>query len=84
VSGAKGDVPADSFSSSADAPRGVLNVALGLPASTAVASNAVLARLVLRGDKPGISYLVYRAPVIKNATGETLNAQVRAARVVIR
>ncbi len=84
VSGAKGDVPADSFSSSADAPRGVLNVALGLPASTAVAGNAVLARLVLRGDKPGISYLVYRAPVIKNATGETLNAQVRAARVVIR
>jgi general secretion pathway protein D len=84
VSGAKGDVPADSFSSSADVPRGVLNVALGLPASTSVSANAVLARLVLRGDKPGISYLVYRAPVIKNATGETLNAQVRAARVVIR
>jgi general secretion pathway protein D len=84
VSGAKGDVGADSFNSSADASRGVLNVAFGLPASTAPAANAVLARLVLRGDKPGISYLVYRAPVIKNATGETLNAQVRAARVVIR
>jgi general secretion pathway protein D len=84
VSGAKGEVPVDSFSASADAPRGVLNVSLGLPASTPATANAVLARLVLRGDKPGISYLVYRAPVIKNATGETLNAQVRAARVVIR
>jgi general secretion pathway protein D len=84
VSGAKGDVAADSFNSSADASRGVLNVAFGLPASTAPAANAVLARLTLRGDKPGISYLVYRAPVIKSATGETLNAQVRAARVVIR
>jgi general secretion pathway protein D len=84
VSGVRGDVPTESFNASADAARGVLNLSLGLPASAAPADNAVLARVVMRGDKPGISYLVYRAPVIKNAAGETLNAQVRAARVVIR
>lgn len=84
VSGGRGDVPAASFNSSANAAAGVLNVSLALPASLPGTDNAVLARIVLRGDKPGISYLVYRAPVIKNASGETLNAQVRAARVVIR
>ena len=85
VSGNRGEVAADSFNSSADAARGLLNIALGLPGTTtASATNAVLARVVMRGERPGISYLVYRAPVIKGAGGETLNAQVRAARVVIR
>jgi general secretion pathway protein D len=85
VSGNRGEVAADSFNSSADATRGLLNVALGLPGTAAPATaNAVLARVVMRGERPGISYLVYRAPVIKSASGETLNAQVRAARVVIR
>jgi len=84
VSGSRGDVAADSFNSSADASRGVLNVSLGLTGGTAPAGNAVLARVVMHGQKPGISYLVYRAPAIKTASGETLNAQVRAARVVIK
>ncbi len=84
VSGTKGDVAADSFNSSADASRGVLNVSLGLAGGAAPAGNAVLARVVMHGEKPGISYLVYRAPSIKTASGETLNAQVRAARVVIK
>jgi general secretion pathway protein D len=84
VSGSRGDVAADSFNSSADASRGVLNVSLGLAGGAAPAGNAVLARVVMHGEKPGISYLVYRAPSIKTASGETLNAQVRAARVVIK
>jgi len=84
VSGSRGDVAADSFDSSADASRGVLNVSLGLAGGAAPAGNAVLARVVMRGEKPGISYLVYRAPAIKTASGEALNAQVRAARVVIK
>jgi len=84
VSGSRGDIAADSFNSSADASRGVLNVSLGLAGGVAPAGNAVLARVVMRGEKPGISYLVYRAPSIKTASGETLNAQVRAARVVIK
>ncbi len=84
VSGSRGDVAADSFDSSADASRGVLNVSLGLAGGAAPAGNAVLARVVMHGEKPGISYLVYRAPAIKTASGEALNAQVRAARVVIK
>jgi general secretion pathway protein D len=84
VSGNRGDVAADSFNSSADAGRGLLNIALGLPGTAAPSPNAVIARVVMRGERPGISYLVYRAPVVKSASGETLNAQVRAARVVIR
>jgi len=59
-------------------------VSLGLAGGAAPAGNAVLARVVMRGEKPGISYLVYRAPAIKTASGEALNAQVRAARVVIK
>jgi hypothetical protein len=84
VSGSRGDVAADSFNSSADASRGVLTVSLGLAGGAVPAGNAVLARVVMHGEKPGISYLVYRAPSIKTASGETLNAQVRAARVVIK
>ena len=84
VSGARGDVPTQSFSSSADASRGLLNLSLALPAGDATPSNAVLARVVMRGEKPGISYLVYRAPAIRTASGEVVNAQVRAARVLIK
>jgi general secretion pathway protein D len=84
VSAAKGEVAADSFNSSADASRGVLNIALGLSGGAAAAGNTVLARVVLRGEKPGISYLVYRAPAIRTASGELLNAQVRAARVIVK
>jgi len=84
VSGARGDVAADSFNSSADASRGLLNLSLALPAGDATPANAVLARVVMRGEKPGISYLVYRAPAIRTASGEVVNAQVRAARVLIK
>ena len=44
----------------------------------------MLARLQMRGERPGISYLVYRAPAIRTASGEVINAQVRAARVLIK
>jgi general secretion pathway protein D len=84
VRGTRGDIAADSFNSSADAQRGLLSISLTLSGSTAPAGNAVLARVVLQGAKPGISYLVYRAPAIKTAAGETLSAQLRAARVVIK
>ena len=84
VSGQRGDIAAQSFDSSADPARGVLNVNLALGEGAVDANNAVLARVTMRGEKPGISYLVYRAPAIKTAKGESLSAQVRAARVVIK
>jgi len=84
VSGAKGEIAADSFNAAADAARGALNITMGLAAGAAPAGNAVLAKVTMRGEKPGISYLVYRVPAIKTASGEILNAQVRAARVVVK
>lgn len=84
VSGARGEVAAESFNASADASRGALNLSLALGPDPVEANKAVLARVVMRGEKPGISYLVYRAPAIKTSKGEFLNAQVRAARVVIK
>jgi general secretion pathway protein D len=84
VSGERGEVATDSFNASAEASRGLVNLSLALSAAAPAQSNAVLARLVMRGDKPGISYLVYRAPAIRTASGEVLNAQVRAARVLIK
>lgn len=84
VSGAKGDVATESFNASADASRGVLNISVGLAPNAGSGGNAVLARVGLRGVKPGISYLVYRAPAIKMTSGETINAQVRASRVVVK
>jgi hypothetical protein len=84
VSGVKGDAAITSFNSSADAARGVLAVSLDLAPSAALPGNAVLARVMLKGVKPGISYLVYRTPAIKTAGGEAVNAQVRASRIVIK
>jgi general secretion pathway protein D len=84
VSGAKGDAAITSFNSSADAARGVLVVSLDLAPNAVLPGNAVLARVTLKGVKPGISYLVYRTPAIKTAGGETVNAQVRASRIVIK
>jgi hypothetical protein len=84
VSGQRGEIAAQSFDTSADATRGVLNVNLALGEGAVDANNAVLARVVMRGEKPGISYLVYRTPAIKTTKGESLSAQVRAARVVIK
>jgi len=84
VSGERGDVTPQSFNTSADAARGLVSVSLALPPGDATPSNAVLARLQMRGERPGISYLVYRAPAIRTASGEVINAQVRAARVLIK
>ncbi len=46
--------------------------------------NVVLARLFMQGSRAGVSYLVYRMPAVKSPTGETINAQLRASRVVIQ
>ena len=67
-----------------DESRGVLRVTAKLKEGAGTEEKAVLARLVLRGDKAGISYLVYRVTAIEGAGGAALNAQVRASRVVIK
>ena len=84
VRGERGDPAPQSFASEADAAKGLLQVKLSYAPGTGPKDNGALARLTLRGVKPGISYLVYRAPSITNAAGESVNAQVRASRIVIK
>ncbi len=74
----------ESFKAEADQAKGVIAVNLKYKPGSALASSTVLARLFLRGAKPGISYLVYRTPAMQNANGHTVNAQVRASRIVIK
>lgn len=73
-----------SFNAEADTARGMLRVDISYGAATVQSGAATLARIRLRGTKPGISYLVYRSPAIKNAAGEAVNAQVRASRIVVK
>lgn len=84
VRGARGEPAPQSFAAEADVAKGLLQVKVSYAAGTAPRDNEILARLTLRGVKPGISYLVYRTPSITNAAGESVNAQVRASRIVIK
>jgi general secretion pathway protein D len=84
VRGERGDPAPQAFAVEADEAKGLLQVRLSYASGTAPKDSGVLARLTLRGAKPGISYLVYRTPSITNAAGESVNAQVRASRIVIK
>ena len=84
VRGSQGDPAPQAFAAEADEAKGLLQVRLSYASGTAPKDSGVLARLTLRGAKPGISYLVYRTPSITNAAGESVNAQVRASRIVIK
>lgn len=81
VNGEAADSGVQAFSAEADAARGTLRVEMNYSGATGAVA---LARIRMRGAKAGISYLVYRAPTIKNAAGEAINAQVRASRIVVK
>jgi general secretion pathway protein D len=84
VRNAPGSFPTKEFKVEADEGRGVIRVTLAYPAEATPQGTGVLARLILRGERPGISYLVYRAPALTNAAGEAVTVQVRASRVVLK
>ncbi|HXU92418.1 MAG TPA: secretin N-terminal domain-containing protein [Gallionella sp.] len=67
-----------------DEAHGVLRIKLDYPENTPVRGGGVLARIVMRGDRPGTSYIVYRAPTLSTANGDVENVQVRASRVVVK
>lgn len=83
-SGEGADSNVQSFNAEADTARGVLRVDIDYGAATVQSGSITFARIRLRGTKPGISYLVYRSPAIKNAAEESINAQVRASRIVVK
>ncbi len=82
VSGSKGDVGAADVS--ADATRGVISVALTIPDGAGSGDSAAIAHLTLRGAKPGVSYLVFRTPNLKDSNGESVSTQVLASRIVVK
>jgi general secretion pathway protein D len=80
----RGAVEVTTFESSQDAARGVLTLKLTTsPQSAGTGENAVLARIKMRGAKPGVSYIVYKSPAIRLADGVDASAQVRASRVIV-
>ena len=79
----KGENPALLKEAEAQPARG--QIRLNIDTATAPETGrVVLARLFMQGSRPGISYLVYRMPAVKSPTGETINAQLRASRVVVQ
>ncbi len=83
VRGEAGDLAPKDIKLTADEARGVLRIDATM-AEGATATQGTLAKVTLRAAKPGISYLVYRAPTLSKRSGGTVTAQVRASRIVIR
>lgn len=79
-----GTIVAKDYKVDADEVHGSLRVKLAYPDSAPAQGAGVLARIVLRGEKPGTSYIVYREPKLSSANGTVENVQVRAARVVVK
>lgn len=82
VSGQAGQPAPQSFSAEAD--KGVVTVKLAYAADGAPKEAGVIASLQMNASNPGVSYLIYRTKTVVGAGGETLNTQVRAARVVVK
>jgi len=84
IDGEKNPDKVNSISTSADPDRGVIRVNIDIMAGVNFQEATSLANLKLKGLKPGISYLVYRTPEIRNSAGEVVDAQVRTTRVIVK
>jgi general secretion pathway protein D len=82
--GEAGEPAPQSFSASADGDKGVIAVKLAYAPNAAPKDTSVVASLIMHADNPGVSYLIYRTKTVNGAGGETINAQVRASRVVVK
>jgi general secretion pathway protein D len=84
VRGERGETGVETFNVQGGAAPGTIQVGVGFGSNSPPADNTPFARLVLSGVRPGISYLVYQTPEFKGSNGEPINAQLRAARIVVR
>lgn len=84
VRGEAGDFKTSEFKAEVDEARGTLKVTIDYPSNAEPVGGGTLARIVLQPKRPGTSYLVYRAPNLKNVHGEPVAAQVRGARIHIK
>jgi general secretion pathway protein D len=67
-----------------DEARGTLHVKLIYPENAPARGNVEIARIFLKGDKPGTSFIVYRNSTLAGRNGTTTNVQVRASRIVVK
>ena len=79
-----GTFAAKDYRVEADEPRGTLRINLTYPENAPAQGSGVLSRIVLRSEKPGTSYIIYRTPKLSGSNGVVSNIQVRAARVVVK
>lgn len=84
VSGEAGEPPPQSFSAAADGNKGVVSVKLDYAPDTAPVGSSVIASINMHANNPGVSYLMYRTKTVTGAGGETINAQIRASRIVVK
>jgi general secretion pathway protein D len=79
-----GSIAAKDYKVEADEAHGTLRINLTYSDNAPAQGSGVLGRIVLRGEKPGTSYIVYREPKLSSINGTAENVQVRAARVVVK
>lgn len=79
-----GGPPPQSFSAAADGDKGVVSIKMDYAPDAAPKESGVIASLLMHADNTGVSYLIYRTKTVIGAGGETINAQVRASRVVVK
>jgi general secretion pathway protein D len=84
VRGERGETGVETFNVQGGAAPGMVQVGVGFGSNSPPSDKTPFARLVLSGVRPGVSYLVYQTPEFKGSTGETINAQLRASRIVVK
>ncbi len=87
VSGLAGEPAPQSFSAEGGPGSVTVRLAYGAPAaqeSAGAAAAKVIASVQMNATSPGVSYLIYRTRTLRGADGQAVEAQVRAARVVVR
>lgn len=79
-----GSVITKDYKVEADEARGTLRVKLIYPDNAPSNGSSVLARIVMRGEKPGTSFITYREPTLSGTKDVAANIQVRSSRVVVK
>lgn len=75
---------AERFEAAGDVGLGRARLSVGFSGGSSSGDKQAFARLTLRATRPGLSYLVYQTPRVVGKNGEVINAQIRAARIVVR
>ena len=78
------DPKAEGVTASADAVRGILHIALDARAVPGEQGSGTVARVVMRGIKPGVANLIYQGNEFKMLAGAPMIAQSRPSSVFIK